>query len=133
VVASSTHVWVTARGSNALLGFAADRLTTDPDNALVATVPVGVQPVGLALAIDGRRIFVADSNRSSIAGASAELAVVDVDAALAGQSSQLGSIATGRFPRELAIAGQTVFVTSYTDSELQTIDVSTVPRSRSQP
>jgi hypothetical protein len=33
-------VWVTARGSNALLGFAADRLRTDPARALLAGVQV---------------------------------------------------------------------------------------------
>ena len=51
-------VWVTARGSDAVLGFAAAVLRTDPGHALVARVPVGEAPVGLALADDGRRLIV---------------------------------------------------------------------------
>jgi DNA-binding beta-propeller fold protein YncE len=127
VVVSAANVWVTARGSNALLGFSADLLTSDPANALVATVAVGVQPVGLALLGGDHRIAVADSNRSSIAGATAELAIVDVDAALAGQPALLGSIATGRFPRELAVLGSRLFVTNYTDGVVEAVDLSALP------
>lgn len=56
-------VWVAARGSDAVLGFAASTLRTDPGHALVAQVQVGEAPVGLVLADLGRRLIVADSNR----------------------------------------------------------------------
>jgi hypothetical protein len=46
---------VTARGSDAVLGFSATALRTDPRHALLAQVQVGEAPVGLALSGDGQR------------------------------------------------------------------------------
>ena len=54
--------WVTARGSDALLGLATSRLTSARP-ALVADVPVGSAPVGVVLVDGGRLAVVADSNR----------------------------------------------------------------------
>ena len=74
--------WVTARGSNALLGFATSRLITRAP-ALVADVPVGSAPVGVILVDGGRLAVVADSNR--FAGRGAQwLSVVRVPDALRG-------------------------------------------------
>ena len=78
-------VWVTARGSDRLLGFSASRLRTDSARSLIASAEVGEAQVGLALVDGGTRIVVADSNRFSAAGATSSLAVVDVPAALQGQ------------------------------------------------
>ena len=61
-------VWVTARGSDAVLGFSATALRTDPGHALLARVQVGEAPVGLALAGHGQRLIVADSNASGRKG-----------------------------------------------------------------
>ncbi len=77
-------VWVTARGSDRLLGFSASRLRTDSARSLIASAEVGEAQVGLAL-VDGGTRIVADSNRFSAAGATSSLAVVDVPAALQGQ------------------------------------------------
>jgi DNA-binding beta-propeller fold protein YncE len=77
-------VWVTARGSDAVLGFSAAALRTDPARALLARVQVGEAPVGLALSGDGKRLVVADSDRFSAKGATANLAIVNVSAALTG-------------------------------------------------
>jgi DNA-binding beta-propeller fold protein YncE len=56
-------LWVTAVGSNALLGFSAAKLLSDPGHALIARVAVGQSPLGLAVISNGSRIVVADSNR----------------------------------------------------------------------
>ena len=88
--ANGRVVWVTARASDALLAFSAARLRTDPGDALLADVPVGEAPVGLALVGNGTMVVVADSDRFSSAGQHASLAVVDVADALAGKPALLG-------------------------------------------
>ena len=52
---SGGTVWVTARGSDMLLGFAASRLRGDPAHSLIARAEVGEAPVGLALVGGGQR------------------------------------------------------------------------------
>jgi DNA-binding beta-propeller fold protein YncE len=96
------YVWVTARGSNELLGFSAAALLGRVSHPLVAQVRVGEAPVGLAAISGGTQIVVANSNRFSVGGAVANLSVVDVAAALAGTSAMVGAIPAGRFPREMA-------------------------------
>jgi DNA-binding beta-propeller fold protein YncE len=108
-------VWVTARASDALLGFSAARLRSDPARSLVARVRVGEAPVGLALVDHGGRIVVADSNRFLAPGATSSLAVVNVGAALAGKPALAGLLPAGRFPREMAPepGGRTLLVTNF--------------------
>ena len=95
-------VWLTARGSNALLGFSASLLRTDPDHALIADVPVGQTPIGVTLVNGGSRAVVADTdlNKTQPTG---NLAVVNVAAAMAGKPALLGYIPSGVFPREFGI------------------------------
>lgn len=130
-------VWVTARGSNALLAFDASKLVFNQSSAaLLASVQVGTSPVGLILAgVHGNRILTADSNRFAgsdpalYGNATAGLSVVDVDAALRGGKANLGQIPTGFFPRELAISpdGKTILLSDYGSSMIQVVDVSTLP------
>jgi DNA-binding beta-propeller fold protein YncE len=121
-------VWVTARGSDRLLGFSAARLRSDPAHSLIASVEVGAAPVGLALADHGQRIVVADSNQSG-AGAASSLAVVGVAAALAGQPALLGYIRAGGFPREMALepAGGTLLVTNFSSGQLEAVGLAGLP------
>ncbi|RJQ70520.1 YncE family protein [Pseudonocardiaceae bacterium YIM PH 21723] len=111
-------VWVTARGSNALLAF--DAATTE----LLTSVQVGTAPVGLSFARGGTRILTADSNRRNSPGASTGLTVIDVRA---GRS--LGRIPTGVFPREMAQSpdGKTVLTTVFGSNRLQAVDTATLP------
>ena len=118
-------VWVTARGSNTLLGFSSSALIANPSRALVARVQVGEAPVGLAIVRNDTRIVVADSAR--FGGAMADLAVVDSAAALAGRPSLLGTIPAGQFPREVAVHGNTLLVTNYASDQLQAVDIDTLP------
>jgi DNA-binding beta-propeller fold protein YncE len=120
--------WVTARGSNALLGFSTSALRSNPSHDLVADVQVGSAPVGLALVKGGQLIVVADSNRF-YSGASADLELVDVDAALHGRPAIVGVVRSGSFPREMALEpnGRTLLVTNYDSNQLEAVDVSETP------
>jgi DNA-binding beta-propeller fold protein YncE len=122
-------VWVTARGSDAVLAFSAAALRTDPGHALLARVQVGEAPVGLALSGDGQRLVVADSDRFSAKGATANLAVVNVRAALAGRPALLGLIPAGAFPREMTVIPRTdtLLVTDYLAERVQAVNLATAP------
>jgi DNA-binding beta-propeller fold protein YncE len=122
-------VWVTARGSDAVLGFSATALRTDPRHALLAQVQVGEAPVGLALSGNGQRLVVADSDRFSAKGGTANLAVVNVSAALAGRPALLGLIPAGAFPREMTVIPRTntLLVTDYLAEQVQAVNLATAP------
>lgn len=129
------YVWVTARESNHLLAFDAQKLLSDPNNALLASVQVGTSPIDLTFARNHSLILTADSNRyyyTNTTVATAGLSVVDVRAALEGRPAVLGSIPTGYFPREFATSpdGQTILVALYDSWLVQAIDVSTLPPTR---
>jgi DNA-binding beta-propeller fold protein YncE len=127
--ADGSEVWVTARESDALLAFSAASLLTDPAHSLIARVGVGEAPVGLALADGGQRIVVADSNRFGLRGASSNLAVVNVAAALAGKPALAGYLPAGGFPRQMALEpnGRTLLVTDFTSRQLETVDIANLP------
>jgi DNA-binding beta-propeller fold protein YncE len=125
VSADGRVVWVTARESNELLAFSAGKLLDDPAHALLASVPVGSLPVGLALVADGRQVVVADSNRFQTSAAHPSLTVVSVAAALANRPAILGTIRTGRFPREMALEpnGDTLLVSNAASEQLEAVAV----------
>jgi DNA-binding beta-propeller fold protein YncE len=120
---------VTARESDDLLCFSAAALRTDPARALMAVVRVGEAPVGLVLVRNGSLVVVADSNRFAAAGATSDLSVVDVAAALAGRSAVVGSIPAGKFPREMALEpdGQRLLVSNYASGQLEAVSIPTIP------
>jgi DNA-binding beta-propeller fold protein YncE len=129
VIASADdgQVWVTARESDDLLCFSASLLRSDPAQALTAIVRVGEAPVGLMLVRGGTRMVVADSNRFGAAGATSNLAVVNV--APGREPALLGYLPAGRFPREMALepSGKTLLVTDYASSQLETVSITTLP------
>jgi DNA-binding beta-propeller fold protein YncE len=126
--ADGTQVWVTARASDDLLCFAAARLVSDPKRALVAAVRVGEAPVGLAAVRDGSLVVVADSNRFGASGATSDLDVVNVAAALAGRPAVVGHIRAGLFPRDMTLAPDgTLLVSNFDSGEVEAVDVATVP------
>ena len=126
--ADGGEVWVTARGSDDLLCFSAARLVSDPAGALVAVVRVGEAPVGLAAVHDGSLVVVADSNRFGASGATAELDVVNVTAALSRGRAVVGHIASGSFPREMALLpGGTLLVSNYASGQVEAVDVASIP------
>jgi DNA-binding beta-propeller fold protein YncE len=121
-----TVAWVTARGSNALLGFATSRLVSSAP-ALVADVPVGAAPVGVILVDGGRFAVVADSDRFSGRG-SQWLSVVNLQDALLGKPALAGRIPAGVFPRQFALSpsGSTLYVTNFDSGQLETINVASL-------
>jgi len=127
--ADGSTVWVTARGSDALLGFSAARLIADPGKALIAVVRVGVAPVGLALVDAGSKIVVADSDRFNVKGAKASLAVVDVADALAGRKALIGYLPAGLFPREMAEVpgGRILLVGNFASEQVESVTIADLP------
>jgi serine/threonine protein kinase/DNA-binding beta-propeller fold protein YncE len=127
--ADGQQVWVTAGGSNTLLGFSAPKLLSDPGHALLARVAVGPLPLGLTIINHGTRIVVADSDRDNQPGAGPSLAVVDVSKALAGQPALLGYVQTGMTPRQFALAsnGTTLLVTNTSSGQLESLNAAKLP------
>jgi DNA-binding beta-propeller fold protein YncE len=126
--ADGTQVWVTARASDDLLCFAAARLVSDPKRALVAAVRVGEAPVGLAAVRGSSLVVVADSNRFGASGATSDLDVVNVAAALAGRPAVVGHIRAGLFPRDMTLAPDgTLLVSNFDSGQVEAVDAATVP------
>ena len=127
--ADGTVAWVTARASDALLGFSTALLRSHPARALIARAGVGEAPVGLALVDNGRQIVVADSNRFHAPGATSSLAVVRVGDALAGRPALAGLLPAGQFPREMTVApgGRTLLVTCFGSGQLELVDLTGLP------
>ncbi len=90
VSADGSVVWVTARLSNALLGFSAAKLLSDPQHSLIARVLVGEAPIGLTFIDQEKRIVVANSNVFGVKGATTSLGVINTSAALAGRGDARG-------------------------------------------
>jgi DNA-binding beta-propeller fold protein YncE len=120
-------VWVTARESNALLGFSAAKMPKDPGHSLIARVDVGEGPIGLTFVAHGKRIVVADSNLKNVQGASPFLSLVSTAKALAHQPALLGQIKTGTLPRQFTAEGKTLLVTNYGSGQLQAINIADLP------
>ncbi len=124
-----SEVWVTARGDNAVLGFSANRILTDPSRALDARVSVGSEPVGLLPVDGGHRLVIADSDRSSASGIGPRLDVIDAQSALAGRPALPGSVGTGSFPREMAAIpnSKTLLVTNYRSRQVEAVNLADLP------
>jgi len=122
-------LWVTARGSDALLGFSTARLRTDPLHALMARVMVGAVPLGLAFADHGSRIVVGDSNLGGSKRFTTNLAVVSTASALAGKQALLGYVPTGLLPRTVALEpdGSTLLITDQNSGQVQAVRVADLP------
>ncbi len=115
--ADGKTLYVTARGDNRVLVFDTHALETGGGHAFLRAIPSGGEaPVGLALFAGDARLLVANSNR--FAGGPGSLALFDVtDPA---KPTLLQTIATGEFPRNVAVApdGRTVYVCVYKAGQL---------------
>jgi DNA-binding beta-propeller fold protein YncE len=127
VVATKSSVFVTARGSDAVLKFSAADLVTHPGAALEGEVRVGEAPVGLALVDHDRTLVVADSNRFRAHGARAGLAVVTGTSH--GDLTLAGYLKSGSFPRDMAVSpdGKTLVVSNYGSGQVETVGVGHLP------
>jgi len=130
VVASTdgSMVWVTARGSDDLLGFSAGKLRTDPKHSLTAVVPVGQTPTGVIMADGGTKILVADTNLNSQPG-SDNIAVIDAAAATARKPALIGYIPSGPSPDHFVLStnGQHLYVADSGAAQVQIMNISALP------
>jgi DNA-binding beta-propeller fold protein YncE len=126
--AQGDRLYVTARASDALLIFDPAALVSDPAQALLATVPVGNAPVGIAVVDQGRRIVVANSSRCGGAGGQ-ELTVIDASRVRQGSDAVDGTVAVGHFPRELHATddGKTLLVTDFDSDQVELLSVDQLP------
>jgi DNA-binding beta-propeller fold protein YncE len=124
------RVFVTARNSNALLGFDTSKFADDPAHALLGSVPVGTSPVGVAVVNEGKLVFVTNSNRfAKDRNARQTMTVIDATKVSEGAAAVLGSVPAGSFPREFGVSPdrRTLFVANYNSSELEVIDLARLP------
>ncbi len=128
VAPSGGTVWVTARGSNSVLGFDLSALLGGSPAKRPVAVPVGPAPVGLTLARNGALLAVANSNRFRGGKRPQTLSLIDTEAALAGRPAVLGTIPAGVFPRELATLpdDETILATNFTSRTLETVSLGAV-------
>ena len=109
---AGNEVWVTARGSDALLRFPVDDLLASSHAGRYAKFAVGISPIGLAVRPDGRQVWVALSHRfgKRVMG---QLAGVALEANTS--SVKLMSAPASGFPRELAFLhdGRTLVATLF--------------------
>jgi len=68
-------------------------------------------------------------NRFGASGATSDLSVVSVAAALAGKSAAVGLITAGLFPREMALEpdGQRLLVTNFASGQLEAVSIPSIP------
>ncbi len=118
-------MWVTARESDELLAFSAEKLVAHAKDPELTSVRVGEAPVGLALVDGGARVVVADSNRFGAAGKQSGLTVVSTAAALAHRPAIVGTVKSGLFPREMALepAGTVLLVGNFESGTLESVHV----------
>jgi len=122
--ADGKWVFVTSQSSNALLGYDATKLRTDPAHALVTVVPVGENPIGMQYIDSGRELVVANS------GSSHNLMVIDTHAALCRAGHVVtGSITAGKGPRDFGLVhgGSTLYVTNLGAGLLEAIRLDSIP------
>lgn len=121
--------YVSARTDNALLAFDTRRLLTDSAHALIARVPVGEAPVGVAVLNEGARLAVTNSNRFGNSNATQSLTIIDAQKISSGEVSILGTVPAGVFPRELKVTAdqRTLLLTNFGSKTLAVIDIARLP------
>ncbi len=119
VAPSGGQVWVSARGSNALLEFQASDLLADSGKSGYASFAIGASPVGVAVRPDGKQVWVALSARfgNATAGQLAGLSLAD------GKPGTLMKAPAAGFPREVSFLpdGRSLIATLYEDERVEVV------------
>ena len=117
------RVYVSARGSNAVLVFDAAGVVRKAANPLLATIKVGPSPIGIVA--DANRLFVACSDRFSNQRFLRRQRIFVLDVLKIGTDPVLGSIKVGAYPREIhkTVNGKTLLVTNVLSKSLMLIDL----------
>jgi DNA-binding beta-propeller fold protein YncE len=118
--------FVTNREENLLRIMDAAKILHGEPDAVVAKVPVGPAPIGIALVDHDRLALVSDSNRWATEQKPQTIEVVDVAGDHRHEPVILGKIPVGVFPRDLAVSrdGRTVIVSNFGSNTLTLLDVS---------
>ena len=120
--------WVTARESDALLGFDTAKMLSDPEHALIARVDICSNPIGESFAANHTRVVAACSDLDQNKNGKPGVAIVDTQAALAGSDkAYTGMVLTGGLPRQFTVRGDALMVTNYGNGQLLAIDVNNLP------
>jgi YVTN family beta-propeller protein len=114
------RAYVTARADNAIVVLDTTKFLTDPENAKIATVPVGRTPTGSTL-MDSELIV-------SNIGTPQEpqpLTVIDLAKVNSGAGAVLGTIPVGSGARDATVLpdGRTLIVPNFNSKTLQVIDL----------
>jgi DNA-binding beta-propeller fold protein YncE len=123
-------LYATARNSNEVLALDPSKFTSDPAHAIIATAPVGIAPVPVAIIDSGTLVVVGNSNRFFEPNAPQTLDVLDTGLLKsgAGGSAIVHLVPTGAFPRALTPSpdGRTLFLSNYDSNSLQVFDALTL-------
>jgi DNA-binding beta-propeller fold protein YncE len=121
-------LWVTVRGSNAVVALDTANLLSTSCNPRLATVAVGPAPVGLTFFDGATGVAVANSNRFAQPQSNQTVSLVGVAAALAGSGSAVfGQVGVGAFPREMGADATGLFVSNYNSQSVSAIDLTGIP------
>ncbi len=114
--------YVTARGSGALTAIDTALLPGHVVRKPTAASPVGPSPVGIAR--DGRRLFVALSNRFDQGDGKSSVMIMD-----ARDLSVAGRVPAGIFPREVAVTPdhRWLFIGNFGSNDLEQVDLKVLP------
>ncbi|HTA40667.1 MAG TPA: YncE family protein, partial [Candidatus Acidoferrales bacterium] len=120
-----TTLWVTARGSNAVLAFSTAKLLAGDATAQIASIAVGTAPVPIVATPDGRYVLAGNSNRFGTGpGGNQTLSVIDVRT-----HAVVGQIPVGKFPRQFNVtgSGSTIFLSNFGSETVTVIDPAAIP------
>ena len=126
IVPDGKSIWVSARRSDAAVGFETQKLLNDVQHARLASVSVGTAPVGIAALPDGKHIVVANSNRIAASPNSQEtVSVIDIEKVHAGAVAVIGTIPAGAFPREFSLSPDqhALFLGNFLSNTLEVVDL----------
>lgn len=128
---SGDRVYVTARNSDAVLAFAADKLISDPEHARLGQTAVGTAPVPIAVIHDGKTVVSGNSDRFGGADAAQILTLLDASK-IGSPDAIMGAIPAGAFPRDLRVSpdGSILYLTNFGSNSLQVMDVARLKSSR---
>jgi len=115
------RIYVTARNSNAVLGFDAEKLVSDPDHARTGMATVGTAPVPVIVVNGGKAVVVGNSNRFDPDQSKQQM----LDVLSADPLRVTGHIPAGAFPREMRLTGDggTLFLTNFSSDTVQIVDL----------
>lgn len=117
---SNGFTYVTSRFDNSVLVFDNAKFTTG--NALVAKIPVGPAPVGVAAAMGGAKLVVACSNRFS--PQVGEINIIDT-----ATKQVTHKLPAQRFPRNVAVTpdGRIAVIPNHKSASLEFVDLTALP------